>query len=262
MKVVLVCGNINEDYTISDKPHFEEFPWMALIFNSESDKEEKFLSSGTLINSRYVLTLVECTDIDHYNARSVRIGEYNINTESDCEDEGGDTICALPAQDIRVQKVDRSSDCHENASFFTNCVALLRLEKAVDFKKPNAGAICLPMARDLLSRNLSGLRGTLAGWGLSNNPNTLRKSSSTVVSEVKCMEYIRTRNVDKLLNTVCVKSSKHFEIGAPLMIKTDHIGYKRYTQYGILSTGLQDSDINIFVDITKYMKWILDTIKV
>lgn len=54
----------------------------------------------------------------------------------------------------------------------------------------------------------------------------------------------------------------HFEIGAPLMIKTDHAGYKRYTQYGILSTGLQDSDINLFVDITKYMKWILDTIKV
>ena len=74
----------------------------------------------------------------------VRLGEWNLNTEVDCDDEYlYDKFCSDPPIDVKIAEIIPHPQYYSNDKNQFNDIALLRLEREVqysDFIKP----ICLP----------------------------------------------------------------------------------------------------------------------
>lgn len=67
----------------------------------------------------------------YYSRVSVRLGEHDINTESDCEkSDYGDEYCSDPVQDIDVE----ASIPHPNynSTDFTSDIGLIRLAQKIN----------------------------------------------------------------------------------------------------------------------------------
>ncbi|XP_068619131.1 CLIP domain-containing serine protease B10-like [Battus philenor] len=255
------CGEINEDRILSSKPNYEEFPWMALISHQQKSQDGNitFGCSGTLINSRYVLTMGHCAR----RATIVRVGEYDLSTTTDCHHDGVDLICSLPYQDFEIE--ERLVHPGNDENVYSDDIGLLRLKEPVDLNKSNVGAICLPITTDTRSRDLSKTHGIHVGWQLLRNFSSLIKSTAAVFSEEDCMKYYRAihhkEEIQLPFNKLCVRSVSHLESGTPLIIKSDLEDYTRYVLYGLISHGYKTEPTAISTDVRKYMKWILDTIK-
>jgi hypothetical protein len=55
----------------------------------------------------------------------VRVGEHDIRTTTDCEEEGGEEVCAPPVQDLTIEKVTFHPEY--DATFHTNDIAVIRV---------------------------------------------------------------------------------------------------------------------------------------
>lgn len=76
----------------------------------------------------------------------VRLGEWDISTENDCEFDGEENICAPPPVNIPIAKIIPHENYNPQSRHQYNDIALLRLAHPVnftDFIKP----ICLPMTQ-------------------------------------------------------------------------------------------------------------------
>lgn len=63
---------------------------------------------------------------------SVRLGEYDIDTENDCQTIDDETVCAEPVQDIPVETVNFHHNY--NNPKWSNDIALIRLSRAANTK--------------------------------------------------------------------------------------------------------------------------------
>lgn len=93
---------------------------------------------------------------------SVRLGEYDLVTEVDCEN----SECADPVDNIPIAEVI----IHENYTAETHVddIALIRLTRPVmftDFINP----ICLPVAEHLRKKDFTGLPLLVTGFGIAEN---------------------------------------------------------------------------------------------
>ncbi|KAF2881996.1 hypothetical protein ILUMI_24177 [Ignelater luminosus] len=157
-----------------------EFPWLVLL---KSGRINRFICGGALINSRYVLTAAHCVN-DPDDIVSVRLGEHNIKTEEDCDDDTpGLEYCSDPPIDLEVEEITS----HEtfNISNVFGDVALIRLNKVVnytDFIKP----VCLPISFELQNKDFSRKTVTAAGWGRTETEGmSEKKAKSRVTSKIK-----------------------------------------------------------------------------
>ena len=73
----------------------------------------------------------------------VRLGEHQISTNPDCDDDGN---CQELVQDIRIEKKIK----HEMylRGIRQHDIALLKLRTPVDLSKKNVVTICLPTSKD------------------------------------------------------------------------------------------------------------------
>lgn len=117
-----------------------------------------------MITNRHVITAAHCVVLDEegtFDVSSVRLGEWNLNTNPDCN-EG---ICADKVADIPVQRklVHELYDPKNYNSH--NDIALLFLAMRItitDWIQP----ICLPLTPELLTRSFtSGNDYFAVGWG-------------------------------------------------------------------------------------------------
>ncbi|CAG9105521.1 unnamed protein product [Plutella xylostella] len=266
------CGFIDGDRLIGGmKAGLYQFPWMALISHS-TRSGLKFQCGGTLINDRYVLTAAHC--MKNLQIAGVRIGEYDYRTETDCVGEPPKVECESKIQDIRVEEAILHPAYSGRPGPVLNDIGLLRLSKKVDFTPKNAKPICLPITHELRTRPIANLNATLAGWGFTEehvpSPTLLTVSVPVHTVEACRKQYNRgkTTEMDDTLNKICAgtygRDSCNGDSGGPLMIAGQYKDHQRYIQYGVVSYGPRQcgSDFpGVYTDVSKYMGWILDTIK-
>ncbi|XP_073950645.1 phenoloxidase-activating factor 3-like [Choristoneura fumiferana] len=251
-----------------------EYPWMVLL-SYRTKNGHQFNCGGSLINNRYVLTAAHC--IVDQRLAGVRVGENDIDTDIDCEGEPPNRICEERLQDIRVEQIIAHPG-YRGKPRVRNDIALLRLKRPV-FNHTNAQPICLPVTSAMQNRDIQiqDLNATVAGWGFTESGYTSSKLLTVDVpmrTKQSCSElYNRGGQIngeDETANKLCAgttgKDACNGDSGGPLMIKGQYknIPGSKYIQHGIVSYGpiKCGSDFpGVYTDVTKYMKWILDTIR-
>ncbi|CAF4799253.1 unnamed protein product [Pieris macdunnoughi] len=269
-----MCGSILGNRIFGGKyAKLYEFPWMALIsYNRRYGPQ--FECAGTIINSKYILTAAHC--VVNKNIRDVRIGEFDVSTDMDCEYEAGVyPNCENHIQNMRVEMAIPHSEYRRMPP--TNDIALLRMQGEIDFSHSNVEPICLPITPELKNKVLDFKTGTVAGWGVTETgtqATKLMKVDFPVKSNSDCKMYFRNllnqrfnESMKTMKNQFCGgefgKDSCSGDSGGPFMIKDFYKDVSRYVQYGIVSHGPKrcGSDTpGFYTDVTKYINWILDNI--
>lgn len=102
--------------------------------------------------------------------KSVRLGEYNIETEEDCmpsNTENGQILkCADQVVELGVEKIIVHQQYNDKSKNKHHDIALLRLNADVTYSK-YIKPICLPV-EDLNSGLIVGSKLTVSGWGRTN----------------------------------------------------------------------------------------------
>ncbi|XP_063367675.1 CLIP domain-containing serine protease B4-like [Cydia amplana] len=231
----------------------------------------QFNCGGTLINDRYVLTAAHCVRV-RGKLLSVRIGEYDVDTTTDCI---GDK-CESYVQDIDIEEtvVHPENDLDYPIK---NDIGLIRLNDTVNFSK-NAGTICLPVTRYLRTRDTDNLSATVSHWRYSESGYAFSKmlyADVKINNPQHCKDqydkYTTKKNAktDDMLNKICGSypdgSGTCPVAGSPLMVQSQLGDRYRFVQYGVESYGPRLCGTlslpEVYTDVTKYMTWILDTIR-
>lgn len=129
-----------------------------------------FHCGGALINENYVLTASHCVNgraiiAANYQLISVRLGEWDLRTTVDCND---DDVCSPPPQDIAIARAISHPGYSPNSRGQNDDIAILRLERPAtfhNFVKP----ICLPVAPSKRNVGVNNLQMHVAGWGRTEN---------------------------------------------------------------------------------------------
>lgn len=120
---------------------------------------------GSLINERYVLTAAHCLKKTppSWTLETVRIGEWNLDTELDCDPDDPET-CLPPSFDIPITEkvVHPSYDARSRDTWHD--IALLRLARRIPANGPIV-PICLPVTQHLRNMDYTGHTFNVAGWG-------------------------------------------------------------------------------------------------
>lgn len=265
-----VCGRISESkLSGGNATDLGEFPWMAQLQYETADGL-KFQCGGTLISKRYVLTAAHCVVTGSRTVlRMVRLGEYDTQTEEDCEGTGFNKYCLPPVQDFLIEEVRAHPDY--NKPKYANDIALIRLRRDVDITAENVLPICLPLTKELQENVLT--RVLIAGWGLTEEKipsNVLLKAVLPIVSNGVCERVFR-RSAKITSSQLCAGGEKGIDScrgdsGGPLFFSGKVKGL-RYVQYGIVSVGVvsncggDETYPGIYARVSNYMKWILDEMR-
>ncbi|KAL1512801.1 hypothetical protein ABEB36_002328 [Hypothenemus hampei] len=273
-----VCGvGLENRIYGGEKADLDDFPWMALIEYERPNRQRGFYCGGVLINSRYVLTAAHCLkgkDLPpNWKIVSVRLGEYNTDTEEDCVKVGpSQTHCAPPAVDVAVEQniPHKDYDPHDLNQY--NDIALLRLIRNVQFSdyiKP----ICLPKGH-LLTKSYVNENLIVAGWGKTetrSESNIKLKLEVPVNTAETCTRQYSQANV-RLGNTqLCAggqkgKDSCRGDSGGPLM-KYENTSnfYANWYSVGVVSFGPSPCGMEnwpgVYTKVSSFVDWIVKNIK-
>uniref|UniRef100_A0A4Y0BQ75 Peptidase S1 domain-containing protein n=1 Tax=Anopheles funestus TaxID=62324 RepID=A0A4Y0BQ75_ANOFN len=254
----------------SFKPVLLGYPWMGLLEYTDTGTQEKRTScQATLISDRYVITGAHCvSDLPRrYTLSSVRLGEYDRNTMTDCAQVDGEMICSPPVQILRIE----SAIAHENYNKprYANDIALIRLRDRADTSQSNVKPICLPVTSELRSQKSTHY--TLSTWAFGSNGNLLERSLREIVDSIECQKLYTDQAVllEKTSRQICVKQPYGPECklplsAAPLQLVQAVQGNSRYVLYGVLSFGpvkCGEAYPDVYTNVASYVDWILENIR-
>ncbi|XP_045461316.1 CLIP domain-containing serine protease 2-like isoform X3 [Harmonia axyridis] len=252
----------------------DEFPWLALLLYELSNGWKSFRCGGVLINDRYVLTAAHClkenTLQQLWKLKSVRLGEFNKDSDEDCRF----NVClTIPPIDVNIEEEIINEKYDPKDEDLKHDIALLRLVTKVsytDYVRP----ICLPTLLEERKKTYNGMTLTVAGWGQTEN-----RSSSSVKLKV-LVPVMKLSQCEALLSKarkvisaeqICAggeenKSSCRGDSGGPLMsFSVDENGLLNWYLAGILSYGPVPCGFkdwpSVYTRVSKYMGWILKHIK-
>ncbi|XP_045483934.1 venom protease-like isoform X2 [Pieris rapae] len=269
-----MCGSILGNRIVGGKyAKLYEFPWMAIIFYNTRFGHKRECS-GSIINSKYILTAAHC--VVNKDIAGVRIGEYDVSRDDDCDYQPGvSPVCEKHIQEMYVELAIPHSEFRRGPP--ENDIALLRVEGEINFSYPNVEPICLPITPELQNKVLDYMTGTVAGWGVTETrkeATRLMKVDIPVKSNSDCkMYYLNSPNQHHyfkraMKNQFCAgelgKDSCDGDSGGPFMIKDIYKDVNRYVQYGVVSSGpglCGSGEPGFYTDVSKFVNWILDNIK-
>ncbi|XP_071555742.1 chymotrypsin-like protease CTRL-1 [Temnothorax nylanderi] len=215
--------------------------------------EIKYSCNGVIVNERIVLTTATCAlaKSDRYKLCSVLIGEYNTESNPDCNN----LFCGHNTSSHDISYVVKHPGY--DAASYSNNIALLRLKKAIDYTA-TAQPICFIPGDRYVSL---GSTCTVVGWGkLSGQkaqPLTQQSLQLELVPKQQCSDYLsQALSVELCAKGNCEPCSGYS--GSPLLYKYADT----YFLVGILSFGSScDSSIifpSAFVNVQRYTRWILE----
>lgn len=252
-----------------------EHPWMALL---EYENPEKYSSSrifacgGVLINRRYVLTAAHCIRDSPYKLISVRLGEWNLDTDEDCIDE----FCSDPVLDVAIDRIV-PHEKYGKSKYFANDIALIRLAKNVcltDYIRP----ICLPPYANRTCTNcpVDGTKLQVVGWGVTEKKlqsNIKLKADVVKVNHTDCLYQYFKEKIGIFEGQMCAIGEKGADTckgdsGGPLILKKSFFDEERnYSReynvlVGLTSFGAKCGDRHfpgVYTNIYYYLEWIANT---
>ncbi|KAJ8925738.1 hypothetical protein NQ315_009586 [Exocentrus adspersus] len=267
------CGLIDTDYKIrgGKAAHLREFPWMAVLAYQTNDGP-KFKCGGSIINEKYILTAAHCIVATPYPLVSVRVGEYSLLSENDCE-ESNPNRCLPAPQDLVVEKVTVHPEY--NTTTFANDIALIRVSKIEHLDTGELQSVCLPVYEDVITQEYK--RGVVTGWGFidpygANVVDKLQKVELDKRNISVCVEAYKVQPTIKLSHykQLCVggygiKDSCGGDSGGPFHVPAHFNDDDRYVQRGVVSIGHRFCGTSgfpgVYTNVVYYTKWILDTLR-
>lgn len=270
------CGSAITDFIYGgNKTRILDYPWMALLRYKTRNNELDFLCGGSLINSRYVLTAAHCISRSNSNnepvLHSVRLGEWDIRTNPDCEvDINGKKSCAPPFIELGIEKAIAHPNYISSSNEQYYDIALLRLEQSVtytDFIRP----ICLPASTEFCNSMFVNSTMEVAGWGATNKPKAASSPVKLAISvgiweTNKCKMIYKSSN--RLINgthQLCAGGvsgidSCRGDSGGPLMMPELINNRFIYFVAGVISFGPKPCGYNgwpgVYARVGNYVEWI------
>ncbi|KAJ8925924.1 hypothetical protein NQ315_009776 [Exocentrus adspersus] len=273
-----VCGLGTQDRIYGgEEAGLTEFPWMALVEYERENGRRGFYCGGVLINNKYVLTAAHCVkgkDLPRsWKLVSVRLGEYNTETDVDCVNDGFSTTCAPPPLNIPVEERIAHEDYVPEDINQYHDIALLRLGREVKFTG-FVQPVCLPKSSFDQKKNFVGKKLTVSGWGKTENKSESAvklKLNVPVKSNDDCAKTYKSANVALSRGQLCAggekgKDSCRGDSGGPLMTQyADENGEIAWYSIGVVSFGPSPCGMElwpgVYTKVANYVPWIVSKLR-
>ncbi|VEN51797.1 unnamed protein product [Callosobruchus maculatus] len=239
-----------------DEAKIGQFPWLARI-GVQMETVTLFSCAGSLLNRYYVLSAAHCGESHNV----VRLGEHDIITKEDCEDD----VCVPPVQDINIEQ--HYFFGYNTSSHLRDFQIILLQRPAIynDFVKP----VCLPYGH-VLTKNFIGEAVKIAGWGYTDTktldlPEVLMYIVAPVLHRSTC-NAVYKHPLDE--TQFCIgfkherKDSCSGDSGAPVTKYMKASEKRQHFQIAIVSYGLTvcGNGPAVYTNVLYYMPLILDQI--
>lgn len=270
------CGylDVSKKIVFGENADLNEFPWMALL-QYKSEKGLAYRCGGTIIHKNYILTAAHClAELKSGSSLvGVRVGEYSIENENDCEvRRDGSKKCNPPVQDLKIEDIIPHPQFGGKQGFNVNDIGLIRVS-TINLEVENARPVCLPLGivRDRSFKNV-----VVTGWGVADlrtgkSSDILQRVSLPVADKTTCVNAYKDAGIPLANTQLCAggdseKDSCSGDSGGPMVVPA-LLGDDNfvYVQQGIVSYGPRYCGTRgypgVYTQVKYYMDWILDTIK-
>ncbi|KYN27230.1 Serine protease easter [Trachymyrmex cornetzi] len=266
------CGrDLSQRIIGGEIAELDEFPWMALV-EYQKPNGRTTACGGVLISKRYVLTAAHCVkgkDLPTtWRLSSVRLGEYNTDTERDCVADSETTeICADDPITVGVEEQIAHENYRPTSRDQRYDIALLRLSRDVQFTS-YVQPICLPSSSSLGGRLI------VAGWGkteTSSASNIKLKLALPLAEKSQCDQTYSSAGVRLGLGQICAggqkgKDSCRGDSGGPLMsLERIPNGTGKWTAVGVVSFGPSPCGMQgwpgVYTKVSDFVPWILNNMR-
>uniref|UniRef100_A0A182J8R7 Uncharacterized protein n=1 Tax=Anopheles atroparvus TaxID=41427 RepID=A0A182J8R7_ANOAO len=257
------CGIQMDDRIVGGtRAAIDQYPWMALLQYARQEKK-RLACGGALLNRRFVLTAAHCVVRlpGGMTLHKIRLGEWDTESEVDCEDSKDEMSCAPPIQEFGYEKVIVHEGYTGNNDDRANDIALIKLDGAAEcneFVRP----ICLP------EPTMTGLYGGVlqaAGWGRTETASGSRYKMTVPLAHYELADcnatYVSKMRIPLGETQFCAKGEPgkdtcNGDSGGPLMkrIRT------AYYVLGIVSFGPRKCGSNmpaVYTQVDKFYDWIV-----
>lgn len=218
------------------------------------------------------MTAAHCIK-DYPRLTGVRLGEWDLSTNIDCQKSGPGSECSDDPQNFRIDE-KKVYPGYRNAGGSKDDIALIRLSRPAVFST-YVRPLCLPSAFDLRGKtDFHGTQFEVAGWGRTENYTTSDiKLKVTVpgVSQANCQAAWRVFSKSIYDTQICAggeagKDSCNGDSGGPLITQHVDLEGNRYLYLaGLVSWGHTNCGTKnvpgVYTRVGAYMDWILEQIR-